>query len=54
LIGRVSYYVFAGGLAIMFLFPLVWTVVASVSSRVASAQQEGYGLGNYQTSITVV
>ena len=48
LIGRTSYYVFAGGLAIMFLFPLVWTVVASVSPHAATAQQEGYGFGNYQ------
>jgi multiple sugar transport system permease protein len=47
-IGRASYYVFAGGLAIMFLIPLVWTVVASVSPHGATAQQEGYGFGNYQ------
>jgi multiple sugar transport system permease protein len=47
-IGRASYYVFAGGLAILFLVPLVWTVVASVSPHGATAQQEGYGLGNYQ------
>ena len=47
-IGRASYYVFAGGLAIMFLIPLVWTAVASVSPHGATAQQEGYGFGNYQ------
>jgi multiple sugar transport system permease protein len=47
-IGRTSYYVFAGGLAILFLFPLVWAVVASVSPHGATAQQEGYGVGNYQ------
>ena len=38
-IGRASYYVFAGGLAIMFLIPLVWTVVASVSPHGA-----GFGI----------
>lgn len=48
LIGRTSYYAFAGGLAIVFLIPLVWSVVASVSPHGATAQQEGYGFGNYQ------
>ncbi|TDD68079.1 carbohydrate ABC transporter permease [Jiangella aurantiaca] len=47
-IGRASYYVFAGGLAITFLLPLVWTAVASVSPHAATAQQKGYGFGNYQ------
>lgn len=46
---RTPYYILAGGLAIMFLFPLVWTTVASVSPHGATAQQEGYGLGNYRT-----
>jgi multiple sugar transport system permease protein len=49
--GGVSYYVVAGGLAIMFLVPLVWTTVASVSPHGATAQQVGYGLGNYRTLI---
>jgi multiple sugar transport system permease protein len=48
-IGRTSYYVFAGGLAIMFLIPLVWTSVASVSPDGATAQQVGFGLGNYRS-----
>jgi multiple sugar transport system permease protein len=51
-IGRTSYYVAAGGLAIMFLLPLVWTTVASVSPHGATAQQIGYGLGNYRTLIS--
>lgn len=46
---RTPYYVLAGGLAVMFLFPLVWTTVASVSPHGATAQQVGYGLGNYRT-----
>jgi multiple sugar transport system permease protein len=47
--GSVSYYVVAGGLAIMFLIPLVWTTVASVSPHGATAQKVGYGFGNYRT-----
>jgi multiple sugar transport system permease protein len=48
-IGRTSYWVVAGALAIMFLVPLVWTLVASVSPHGATAQQVGYGLGNYRS-----
>lgn len=48
-IGNTSFWVFGGALAIMFLFPLVWTTVASVSPHGATAQQEGYGFGNYET-----
>ena len=43
------YYVFTGGLAILFLFPLVWTTVASVSPRAGTAQAVGYGFANYVT-----
>ncbi len=48
-IGRTSFWVFGGGLAIMFLVPLIWTAVASVSPHGATAQQEGYGFNNYRT-----
>lgn len=51
-IGRTPYYVVAGGLAIMFLAPLVWTSIASVSPHGATAQQVGYGLGNYRTLVS--
>jgi multiple sugar transport system permease protein len=47
-LGRTPYYVLAGSLSIMFLAPLVWTSVASVSPHGATAQQVGYGLGNYR------
>ena len=47
--GRTPYYVLTGGLAILFLFPLLWTVVASVSPRAFTGQTSGYGLGNYIT-----
>jgi multiple sugar transport system permease protein len=50
-IGRTSFWVFAGGLAILFLFPLLWTAVASVSPDPATAQQDGYGFGNYETLV---
>jgi len=46
---RTPYYVLTGGLAIIFLFPLVWSAVASVSPQPATGQLEGYGLGNYLT-----
>ena len=46
---RTPYYVLTGGLAILFLFPLVWTTVASVSPRAGTAQAKGYGFGNYLT-----
>ncbi len=49
MIGQTPYYVVAGGLAIMFLVPLLWTAVASVSPHGATAQQEGFGFGNYRT-----
>lgn len=46
---RMPYWVVTGALAIIFLYPLVWTTVASVSPRAATGQTDGYGLGNYET-----
>lgn len=46
---RTPYYVFTGGLAILFLYPLVWTAVASVSPRAGTAQTDGMGWANYVT-----
>jgi multiple sugar transport system permease protein len=43
------FYVVAGGLAILMLFPLVWSAWASVAGHPATAQAEGYGWGNYRT-----
>ena len=48
-LGRPPYYVLTGGLAIIFLFPLVWSFYASVSPQAGTAQSEGFGWGNYQT-----
>ena len=46
---RTPYYVLTGGLAIIFLFPLVWAAVASVSPQGGTAQTQGWGFGNYST-----
>jgi multiple sugar transport system permease protein len=46
---RTPYWVVTGALAIIFLYPLIWTTVASVSPRAATKQTEGYGFGNYET-----
>lgn len=40
-------YVLSGGLAIVFLFPLVWAAVASVSPLPGSPQAVGFGLNDY-------
>lgn len=39
--------IFTGALAIIFLYPLVWTAIASVSPQAGTSQTEGFGLGNY-------
>lgn len=48
-LGRTPYWVLTGGLAILFLYPMIWTAVSSVSPQPGSAQVNGYGLGNYET-----
>ncbi|MGV8977906.1 MAG: carbohydrate ABC transporter permease [Cellulomonas sp.] len=46
---RTPFWVFSGGLAVIFLFPLVWTAVASVSPLAGTGQVNGWGFGNYIT-----
>jgi len=46
---QMPFYVLTGALAILFLYPLVWTAVASVSPRAGTAQHVGYGWANYVT-----
>jgi multiple sugar transport system permease protein len=46
---RTPYFVLTGGLAILFLFPLLWSAIASVSPQPATGQVVGYGMGNYLT-----
>ncbi|MGD0020286.1 MAG: carbohydrate ABC transporter permease [Candidatus Limnocylindrales bacterium] len=48
-IERTPYYVLTGGLAIVFLFPLLWSAVASVGPQPGTGQVYGFGLGNYAT-----
>src|SRR5262245_54214192 len=52
-VGRTPYYVLTGGLAILFLFPLLWTVFASLSPQAGSAQRIGFGFANYTRLFTV-
>ena len=44
---RTPFWVFSGALAVIFLFPLVWTSVASVSPHPGTGQVDGWGFGNY-------
>jgi multiple sugar transport system permease protein len=44
---RMPYWVLTGGLVIIFMFPLLWSVVASVSPAGGTGQTNGFGLGNY-------
>ncbi|GHS85871.1 carbohydrate ABC transporter permease [Cellulomonas hominis] len=46
---RTPYYVLTGGLAIIFLYPMLWTAISSVSPQPGSAQVDGFGWGNYST-----
>ncbi|GIE54517.1 ABC transporter permease [Amorphoplanes nipponensis] len=46
---RTPQHVLAGGLAVIFLLPLVWAAFASVSPQAGTAQTSGWGLGNYET-----
>jgi multiple sugar transport system permease protein len=47
MLSRTAYYVLTGGLAIVFLFPLLWSLAASVSPQASTGQVNGFGLGNY-------
>jgi multiple sugar transport system permease protein len=46
---RMPYWVFTGGLAAIFLFPLAWTAVSSVSPQPGTNQVDGWGVGNCVT-----
>jgi multiple sugar transport system permease protein len=43
----VPYWVLTTALAIVFLYPLVWTAVSSVSPAAGTSQVHGWGFGNY-------
>ena len=44
---RTPFWVFTGALAVIFLYPLVWTAVSSVAPRAGTSQVDGWGFGNY-------
>lgn len=44
---RMPYWVLTGALAIIFLYPLVWTLVSSLAPRAGTSQTDGWGVGNY-------
>ncbi|MCW5953374.1 MAG: carbohydrate ABC transporter permease [Propionibacteriaceae bacterium] len=46
---RTPYYVLTGGLAIIFLYPIIWAGVGSFAPSAGSNQTDGWGLGNYLT-----
>ncbi|MDR1712227.1 MAG: carbohydrate ABC transporter permease [Propionibacteriaceae bacterium] len=46
---RTPYYVLTGGLAIIFLYPLIWAGVGSFAPSPGSNQVDGWGVGNYIT-----
>ncbi|WP_328472138.1 carbohydrate ABC transporter permease [Actinoplanes sp. NBC_00393] len=46
---RMPFYVFTGALAVLFLAPMLWAAVASVSPQAGTAQTDGWGFGNYST-----
>jgi multiple sugar transport system permease protein len=51
-LSRTPYYVLTGGLAILFIFPLAWAALASISGQPGSAQLDGYGFANYERLLT--
>jgi len=46
---RSAGYVLTAGLAVLFLFPLIWSLIASISPQAGTKQVSGFGLGNYVT-----
>ena len=49
ILGRTPYYVLTGGLAVIFLFPILRAAISSVSPQAATGQTIGMGFGNYTT-----
>ena len=48
---RTPFYVLTGGLAVIFLYPIIWTAISSVSAQPGSNQVSGFGFGNYETVV---
>ena len=47
--GRSAAYTLTTVMAVVFMLPLVWAVVSSVSPSPGTAQTDGFGFGNYTT-----
>ena len=45
--GRTPYHVATAALAVLFLFPIAWSLLASISPQAGTQQVSGFGLGNY-------
>ena len=41
------YWILTGGFALIFLYPLIWTAVSSVTPKAGTSQVNGWGFGNY-------
>lgn len=44
---RTPFWVLTGALAVILLYPLVWTTISSVAPRAGTSQVDGWGFGNY-------
>jgi multiple sugar transport system permease protein len=44
---RAGYYTTGGALAVLFLFPLVWSSYSSFKGQPGTSQESGFGFGNY-------
>lgn len=44
---RTPFWVLTGAIAVIFLYPLVWTTISSVAPRAGTSQVDGWGFGNY-------
>lgn len=46
---RLPYYVATAAIAVVFLYPMVWTLIQSFAPQPGTNQVHGWGLGNYLT-----
>lgn len=44
---RTPFWVLTGALAVIFLYPLVWTAISSFAPLAGTSQVDGWGFGNY-------
>jgi multiple sugar transport system permease protein len=47
-LGQAGYYTTGLALAVLFLFPLVWSGYSSFSGQAGTSQESGFGFGNYK------